>query len=113
MSMGEGEEGASELVTSASWTQSVAGGGWAYKELLKQQRLPWLLQAPPAFLPHSFSQTDSFAHWNSLAGGTAVQTNTRLLIGGLRADCWGLPGTTVSATVDALAGTQEPRKGKV
>lgn len=38
-------------------------------------------------------QTDSFAHWNSRAGGAAVKINTWQLIGGLRAVFWGLPGS--------------------
>lgn len=48
--------------------------------------------APPASLPHSFSQTDSFAHWNGRAGGAAVKTNTRQLTGGVRPVFWGLLG---------------------
>lgn len=37
-------------------------------------------------------QTDSFAHWNSRAGGAAVKTNTGQLTGGLRPVFWGLFG---------------------
>ncbi|XP_076774543.1 uncharacterized protein LOC143435512 isoform X2 [Arvicanthis niloticus] len=56
-------------------------------------------------------QTDSFAHWNSLAGGTAVKTSMRQLIGRLFG--WVCLGPhSLPATVDALARTQEPRKGK-
>lgn len=66
------------------------------------------LGPPSAFLPHSFSQTDSIAHWNSRAGGAAVKTNTQQLTGGPWAVFWGPPGPTTLSQPQCL-----PRKGKV
>lgn len=56
-------------------------------------------------------QTDSFAHWNTRAGGAAVKTNTWQLTGRLWPVFWGLPGP--STPQPQWVPWLEPRKERV